>query len=110
MEVVRPSGGLGSGVAEHVRQHINTSEIAEHVRHLGEDVERVDSRMEQRLHQRFDTSLGGGVAEGRETAATPRRTAPESLPAASELLQLLRNPRSLRQAIIISEILRRPEF
>jgi len=66
-------------------------------------------RIEARLHQEFDHKLGG--LAGRDAAGTASSAAtPDTSPQpsrAAELAQLLRDPRSLRQAILLSEILAR---
>lgn len=107
-EVVRPQR-LGSGVAQHVRQHINTKDIVEHVSHLGEEVAEADDKLEKRIHQKFDAGMGN-LAGDRKSAAPLAPVAQAGTVPPNELLNLLRNPRTLRQAILISEILKRPEY
>ncbi len=107
-EVVRPQR-LGSGVAQHVRQHIDTKDIVEHVSHLGEEVAEADDKLEKRIHDKFDAGMGS-LAGDRKTAGLVTPAAQAGTVPPNELLNLLRNPRTLRQAILLSEILKRPEY
>lgn len=94
----------GETVAEHVQRQINTSQISDHARKLGADVGQTDERLEQRLHEKFDHSVG---TLGSRKSVTTEELLPSS---GQDLLELLTNPRSIRQAILLSEILKRPEF
>jgi len=86
-----------------------TDQIAEHTRHLGEEVDAADTKMQAHLHQVFDHQLGRLKASGGETALVKadRSSAELSL---DEIMRLLRSPGSIRDAIVMSEILRRPEL
>ncbi len=88
-------------VAAHVQAHISTRSIAEHASQLGQEVGLADDKLEQRLHEKFDHSVG---------TLGHLDTTGEGATSGDDLLQLLRNPQSLRQAILLSEILKRPEF
>ena len=95
---------LGSGVAQHVSQHLaGTTAIAQHAQHLGADVAQADERMEQHLQERFTHKLGTLAPQ----AAAPERRA-AATPVAQQLVKLLTQPGGARQVIIASEILRRP--
>jgi hypothetical protein len=100
---------IGDSVGRHVTQHLRgTEQIAEHTRHLGAEVDQADDKLQARLHQVFDHDLGRLKKSASATAATPH----ESLAAdvtVSEVLTMLRNPQSIRDAIVLSEVLRRPE-
>ncbi|QEG37563.1 hypothetical protein [Bythopirellula goksoeyrii] len=91
-------------VRDHVSKHLNTADIAQQVAKLGDDVEYADERLEQHLHERFDHKVG----------SLERRVQPveEILKdsRAQDIAQMLRSPAGMRQAIIASEILRRPEI
>ena len=98
---------IGDSVGRHVTQHLRgTEEIAEHTRHLGEEVDQADDKLESHLHQVFDHQLG----KLKKTASTAA-PAPHDSPASdmSELLQMLRSPKSVRDAIVMAEVLRRPD-
>ena len=44
----------GDSVADHVRQHISTADIAEHATNLGEEVAGRDDKVAARIHQKFE--------------------------------------------------------
>lgn len=95
-------------VAEHVKSHIDTSSLGEHASHLGEEVGLADDKLEARLHSTFDHSVASlqGAGSVREVGS------PEYQPTqiATELVAMLRDPKSIRQAIILNEVLTRPNF
>ncbi len=111
-EVIEPDVSRGSSVEAHVKEHIRAGVFDEEISHLGEDVGKSDDRMEAHLHQVFEHDLG---ALGARTSAaadssldddSPSQRQPPSKP--TDFLALLQNPASIRQAIILSEILTRP--
>ena len=113
VEIVKaaPRPKREQGIAESVRSHINTSDIAEHAEHLGERIQNVDERVADRLGQKFDRE----VAHLHDGEMVTDQTHPQAglspaSPAAEELIQMLSSPQTLRQAILVSEILRRPHF
>jgi hypothetical protein len=96
---------LGAGVAQHVAEHLrSTQELVQHAQHLGADVALADERMQEHLRQRFVHPIGTLAPV---TTSVERRLA--GTPAARELRELLARPSGVRQLIIASEILRRPE-
>jgi len=99
---------LGGSVAQHMR---GTQEIAEHTRHLGEEVDLADDKLEARLHQTFDHKVGDLKKSTMEAAAlSPSQEARDApLPSAASIALLLPNPQNVRNAIILAEILRRPD-
>jgi hypothetical protein len=100
---------VGDNVARHVAEHLRgPQEIAEHTRHLGEEVDAADEKLEAHLHQVFDHELGRLKKSASVTAATPH-AAPAPDTTISEMLQMLSSPASIRDAFVMSEILRRPE-
>lgn len=86
VEVVR--GPLGSGVDDHVRTHLGPPLSGE--------------SMQQRVHEHLDHQLGTIGSQG----AKPAQAAVE-MPLVHPL-SLLRSPTSLREAIVLSEILSEP--
>lgn len=112
VEIIEPHVLHGSSVAEHVQSHIREGVFDESLARLGEEVDQSDDRMEAHLHQYFEHDLG---ALGTRTAATADSTLDDDSPGQrpqpvkpTNFLELLRNPASVRQAIILSEILTRP--
>ena len=99
----------GDSVGRHVAEHLRgTEQIAEHTRHLGEEVDLADDKLEAHLHEVFDHQLGRLKKSTIEAGAQGRQAAVEVT--AGQLQQMLRTPQSIRDAIIMSEILRRPEW
>ncbi len=96
-------------VADHVRRRLDTSSLVDHAQQLGSEVALADDKLEARLHEKFDHEVGtmgayagASISQGQRDAAA--RLSPD------RLLDLLKNPNSLRQAIIVAEILKRPDF
>jgi len=99
---------LGDDVGRHVAQHLRgDQEIAEHTRQLGAEVDQADDKLESRLHSVFDHQLGQLKKTATDTAATAHV---RGLPDVSlgEIRGLLRSPGSIRDAIVMAEILHRP--
>ncbi|HMO15403.1 MAG TPA: hypothetical protein PKD64_15080 [Pirellulaceae bacterium] len=95
----------------HVQTTIDTSEISQKVELLGERIEVVNQLVDSRIQNKFDNpdlgSLGFGerVSEGAE----PVEAKVESNIVA-DLLSAFRNPRDVRNAILLTEVLKRPDF
>ncbi|MBN2474922.1 MAG: hypothetical protein JXB62_09970 [Pirellulales bacterium] len=116
-EVARPRA-LGNEVQEHVGQFLDAGKFKQRSSQLGTEVAHSDERIEDRLHKTFDHEVSQLTAVPGEAAASPRAEAPSEpedriehlpVPAAAGLPALLSSPTNLRQAIVISEILQRPE-
>lgn len=98
-------------VSEHVRQHIDTRDVSEHADHLGERIQDVDDQVSERIHRKFDHDVGqldDMPTVQDDEVATVTDTQYSRL--ANDLLKMLSNPESVRQAILVSEILSRPNF
>jgi hypothetical protein len=96
-------------VAKHVQKHLDTSRLQKRVQRLGAEVSKADDKIEARLHQKFDHDVGhlSGPSEAiAETAGQVRPPARINNP----LLKMFSAPASVRQAVIMSEILKRPEW
>src|SRR5262249_50884243 len=104
-----PGGPLGAGVARYVEEQLRgVKALGEHAQHLGAEVAQADAKMEQHLAQKFVHQVGALAAQA--TATTPNQpSAPARSPMAQELLNMLSRPGGVRQAVVASEILRRPE-
>ncbi len=92
-------------VQEHVSKHMSTADVTQHVGTLGAEVGQADEKLEAHLQQKFQHQIG--ALEHRQQRAEPQRRQNK---AAAEIAALLRTPTGMRQAIIASEILRRPEI
>ena len=119
-DTLRDIGPLAGGsVSTHVEQHIDTGRLQAHASHLGEEVGYADDKLESRLHERFDHSVGRlgssatdslGLQESEESPYDAvALLVDQSVPDAAKITLLLRSHVGVRQAIILSEILRRPD-
>ncbi len=98
-------------VADHVRSHIDTSRIASHAEQLGDRIADIKDRVETNVHRRLDHDI---------TALDDKSSITDTLPSdifgkptdqfAEELRQMLRDQRTVGKAIILAEILKRPDF
>lgn len=98
-------------VAEHVRSHIDTSSIATHAENLGDRISSVHDKVDASIHQRLDHDL---------TAIDDTPSVTDSLSAAAmedsgasmaqQLRRMLENPKTVGHAILLAEVLRRPDF
>jgi hypothetical protein len=115
--VVEQPGILsGHDVADHVSQHINTSAVGERLSHMGEEIDRADDRMEAHMHGYFEHKLGDlGAVTSRASDSTLDDDNVGQSDSDTEKLtpfnirDLLGSPQSIRDAIILTEILGRPE-
>ncbi len=100
----------GRRVAEHVREHISNQEFAQRASRLGQQVSQTDDRVREHLHEVFDHQVGSLAKKPTRTSAFAEPK-PSELPmtAAAGLAAMLSNADSVRQAIVINEILTRPE-
>jgi len=97
-------------VARHVAQHLRgSSEIAEHTRHLGEEVDAADNKMEAHLHQVFDHQLGRLRKSVTDVGAAAASDAKRTGLTAGSIAGMLLSQENICNAIILGEILRRPD-
>jgi hypothetical protein len=101
-------------VAEHVAAHVDAAveQIREEVSHLGEAVIAADREFDVQLQQKFDHKLGSlsaRHASRMQDQRTAANTAAQVETPASQIAAMLASPDGVRQAIVINEILRRPE-
>jgi hypothetical protein len=105
-ELAENSGRVGRLVA---RDLSGAEQIAEHTRQLGAEVDAADAKMQSHFHQVFDHQLGRLKSSSVETALVEtERSAPQI--SLDKIIQLLRSPGSIRDAIVMAEVLRRPEW
>lgn len=126
-ETVRLSN-ISDGVSSHVQQHIGSSSFEQQVSRLGEVTGQADERVEQRLHQKFDHQVGrlsedaiygdkgqiGTIgSEDMPSAASPHDydADPNAISRGdvSPITDVFASPAGIRRAIILNEILRRPD-
>ncbi|MEQ8848637.1 hypothetical protein [Botrimarina sp.] len=87
-------------------RHLPESQLAEQAAHLGESIALADDRLEERLQQTFEHRLGR--LGSRPAAAAAEFEAPRPASTAARIRALLKTPAGVRDAVILSEILRRP--
>jgi hypothetical protein len=99
---------IGTAVA---RDFAGTRQIDQRTAQLGERVGLADDTLDAHLHQAFDHEIGRlRTSTAGPAAASPSEgTTVGGSPAANSILQMFRSPENLRNAIILSEILARPE-
>jgi hypothetical protein len=100
-----------SDIAESVERHLGSDTLGRHAEQLGNEIRDVDEKVEQRLSEKFDHQVGRLASQLGEESTS--RSAPQVAVTGgkrtAELIELLRNPRGIRTAILVSEILNRPE-
>ena len=97
----------GADVVEHVRKHLDTAEFSRREEHLADEVAQADEKMDEHLRGVFDHRLGQFA---QSSADTGQSGTPEAFSVgAAALIALLTTPQTVRQAIVINEILQRPE-
>ena len=118
VEAVPVEPVVRESVAEHVQRHIQRDGID--TSRLHSKVEHADERMASHLHEAFDHRLGrleskealtGTTVAKREPALKPTRaqsTAPPS-DIAARIAKMMQTPADLSAAIVLNEILKRPE-
>jgi hypothetical protein len=104
-EVVAASGG--AEVGEHVRKHLDTTDFNRRESHLADEVTQADEKMDEHLRGVFDHRLGQFAQSPSDTGGVA--SAESAAMGAAAIVALLATPQSVRQAIIINEILQRPE-
>ena len=102
-----------STVASSVEKHLANRGFTQRAEHLADDIVRADEQMEQHLQKSFSRRVGT-LAESTPGEGTSPLTdqAPMAVSAAASpsaaIGALLANAQSLRQAIILNEVLARP--
>ena len=118
VELVEPPPRDDGGVAEHVRERLRTAKFDHPAPEVVGDVSHADGKVQTHIHTVFDHKVGRLVGRPGESAEPAGVSEPESpadrigsMPstAAAGLAAMLANPGSLRQAILLSEIINRPE-
>ncbi len=109
---------VGAGMPEHVGERLDRSEFQRRSDQLGGEVAQADEQAQERLHQVFDHQVGQLAETPGESPATPQSSSAEELEgrtaelpstAAAGLAALFSNADNIRQAIVINEVLTRPE-
>lgn len=107
-EVLSPP--TGEAVSDSVERHLDTGGFALRANSLTEDMECADAEREEHRKKTFDRQIGS-LTDTSRSEPSPS-AAGEAQPAganASAIANLLAKPESVRQAIVLNEILNRPE-
>lgn len=100
-----------STVAAEVEQYMGQRGFAQRTEHLADDIVKADAQMEEHLKQAFSRKVGT-LDDASPAAAGPVTDVAPAIQAASpaeSFAGMLANPQNVRQAIILTEILARPE-
>ena len=94
-----------------LKSSIDTSEISRHADSLGSRIVAAHDRVEDAVHQHLDHNVGQiddtpTVTDDPSPAIFGKR----SSKAVKELRKMLSSPKSVGQAIVLAEILKRPDF
>ena len=118
-EVVDEDVPSGEKVAEHVEKHLDSEKIARRTAQLGTDVAMADEHIDEHLQQAFGHDLGrlgrkrgkAGPPSSQPARIAQASAAPVATPTAEGLAMkaFIADIHLLRQAIVMNEILRRPE-
>ena len=110
---------VGAKIGKQVEQDLDTQEFTKRSTQLGSEVAQADKEIDDHLHQVFDHHVSKLEFVPGEAATPPVVVGPVELteqslldiPAtfATGLTDLLADPDSVRQAIVLNEILHRPE-
>ena len=101
-------------VAASVEQHLGSRTFEQRERHLTEDIDQADEEMELHMQQAFGHRVGTLDGTASLDAKPPKSDAMQTSPtddrpaAARALAGLLVNQESLRQAVLLKEVLERP--
>jgi hypothetical protein len=106
---------VGAQVGKQVEKYLDTGEFTRRTSQLGGDVAQADAETDQRLKQVFSREVSQLAKKPGEAAAPPApdesTVAPQIAAAVAPagLFALLGDAEGIRHAVVISEILRRPE-
>jgi hypothetical protein len=105
------AGTVGGRVGDHVKEFLDASDFKRRSSSLADDIAESNQKMNEHLKDVFGHQLGG-LAKREEESSTAPEPVPLDVAAASaglDLVALLAQPSNLRQAVLLHEILQRPE-
>lgn len=111
-DIVEVEPVSGDDVAEHVERHLSTADFSQRAARLGDEVVHAPDDIQQHLADVFGHGPKGRLTGDHPTVASPSASGAPTTGAfaAGDLAKLLRSPKDLRMAFIMSEVLRRPEW
>jgi hypothetical protein len=94
-----------------VATNVSTAALTRHASTLGEEVAQADERMDEHVHERFDHSVGllGDSSDAIHEDANKEKLPSEAV-TTGEIVDIFRNPARVREAIVLNEILTRPNW
>lgn len=95
-------------VAEHVRRNVSTEDVVAHSKSLGSDLRKREEELERGIKKKFEHHVGK-LAVGKGTTGGNEENPEKREPIAHQIAGMIRNPRDVRKAIVLSMILERPE-
>lgn len=109
---------VGDGMKTHVDEYLDTQEFERQSAELGRRVVSAEQQLEGQIRQKFQHEVSGLAAKKGETAMPPGdlelppitetvRSMPPTV--AAGLAAMLSDTQNIRQAIVLSEIINRPE-
>jgi hypothetical protein len=113
-EVIEAEEVSGDDVADYVTRHLDSSKFSQRASRLGSDIKSSDEDIEAHLHQTFEHrlgQLGASTTKAEDSVLDEEENAARTAAAAITRISLgamLRSPQSLRNAIILSEVLNPP--
>ena len=108
VELLEPMADETTSVAEHVRTHVASRNVGGlGSRELESQVDQADENMQEHVQGVFDHQLGQLRSMPGETARESGASIPPT--AAAGMAAMLADSAGIRQAIVLSEILQRPE-
>jgi hypothetical protein len=112
VEVVEKSRLKSSIRTERVtKQHLDVTDVTDHASHLAENIEMADDRLESRLKSTFDHEVGHLDHDTvTDDAPPPIFGKADGSDAIGDLVRMLRSPIGIRNAVLLKEILNRPDF
>jgi hypothetical protein len=100
--------GQGSSLSQHVSSYMDSSKFSESASHLGEQVGLADERLASHLNQAFDHKIGNLAGQANEVERGGAAVV-HTVVSGAQLSAMLSDPRMFRHAIVLNEILTRPE-
>jgi hypothetical protein len=107
----RNSAARSKSVADHVAENVISAvdQIRNEVSHLGDRVAQADRQFSTQLQQKFDHEIGTLGDRHAERMQDQQQPVAAPVNPAVQIANLLASPDGMRQAVVINEVLRRPE-
>jgi hypothetical protein len=103
-EIVRPSLASES-VGDHVHRHIDTDPFTDRADEMGDHIEDAHQEMDDHIHEIFDHKLSNLRTQKVDDPNAISDDVPKRTIEAHWLAEMLQNPETLRQAIVLNEIM-----